>query len=87
MDILPPEFKEQIKERYEKHIAWLKNKDPLTRATKGYESALDWMFKRDKTDKLDLFFSNTRLYDKVRDEKFLEVFPEWTELFDKYEKK
>jgi hypothetical protein len=65
----------------------LKNKDPLTRATKGYESALDWIFRRDKQNHLGLFFSNTRLYDKVRKEKFLEVFPEWTQLFDKYEKK
>jgi len=86
IDLLPPEFKEQIKQKYEKHIEWLKGQDPLTRATKGYESALDWIFRRDKQKQLDWFFSNTRLYDKVRKEKFLDVFPEWTELFDKYEK-
>jgi sulfatase maturation enzyme AslB (radical SAM superfamily) len=87
IDLLPPEFKEQIKQKYEKHIKWLKGQDHLTRATKGYESALDWIFRRDKTDKLEWFFRNTRKYDQVRKEKFLEVFPEWTELFDKYEKK
>ena len=86
IDLLPPEFKEQIKQKYEKHIEWLKGQDPLTRATKGYESALDWIFRRDKQKQLEWFFKNTRLYDKVRKEKFLDVFPEWTELFDKYEK-
>ena len=86
MDILPLEFKNQIKEKYEEHIKWLKGQDHLTRATKGYESALDWIFRRDKTDKLEWFFRNTRKYDQVRKEKFLEVFPEWKELFEKYEK-
>ncbi len=86
IDLLPPKFKEQIKQKYEKHIEWLKAQDSLTRATKGYESALDWMFRRDQQKHLDRFFSNTRLYDKIRKEKFLDVFPEWTELFDKYEK-
>ena len=52
-------FKNQIKEKYEKHIAWLKGQDHLTRATKGYESALDWIFRRDKQHQLELFFKNT----------------------------
>ncbi len=41
MDLLPEEFKQQIKEKYEKHIEWLKAQDHLTSATKGFESALD----------------------------------------------
>ena len=86
MDLLPLEYKEQIKEKYERHIKWLKAQDHLTRATKGFESALEWMFKRDKLDQLQWFFDNTRKYDKVRDETFVEVFPEWKGLFDKYDK-
>jgi hypothetical protein len=86
MDILPPEYKQQIKEKYEAHIKWLKNQDPLTRATKGFESALDWIFSTDNQKHLDLFFANTRRYDKIRDEDSLEIFPEWKELFEKYEK-
>jgi sulfatase maturation enzyme AslB (radical SAM superfamily) len=86
MDLLPLEYKEQIKEKYERHIKWLKVQDHLTRATKGFESALEWMFKRDKLDQLQWFFDNTRKYDKVRDETFVEVFPEWKGLFDKYDK-
>tara|TARA_B100001113_G_scaffold286239_1_gene241632 strand:+ start:572 stop:1861 length:1290 start_codon:yes stop_codon:yes gene_type:complete len=86
MDILPLEFKEQIKEKYTTHLKWLKEQDHLTRASKGYESALDWMFKKDNTRHLPWFFERTKKYDEVRNEKFIEVFPEWKELFDKYDK-
>ena len=63
----------------------VKGKDPLTRATKGFESALNWMFKSDNQKHLDLFFTQTRKYDEMRKENTLDVFPEWKELFDKYE--
>jgi hypothetical protein len=86
MDILPLEFKQQVKEKYNAHIEWLKGKDPLTRATKGFESALNWMFKTDNQKHLDLFFAQTRKYDEMRKENTLDVFPEWKGLFEKYEK-
>ena len=86
MDLLPPEYKQQVKEKYEKHIEWLKDNDPLTRATKGFESAIDWMYQQDKQEKLDMFFKQTRRYDKIRNENTVEVFPEWKELFEKYDK-
>ena len=86
MDILPPEYKDLVKEKYENHTAWLKMQDSLTRATKGYESAIAWMMAKDNQKHLDLFFANTRKYDKIRNEDTLEVFPEWKEFFDKYEK-
>ena len=86
IDILPPEYKQQVKEKYEEHIKWLTTQDRLTRATKGYESAIDWMMSKDNQKHLELFFSNTRKYDKIRNENTLEIFPEWKEFFDKYEK-
>tara|TARA_A100001015_G_scaffold289279_1_gene360987 strand:+ start:2207 stop:3505 length:1299 start_codon:yes stop_codon:yes gene_type:complete len=85
MDILPPEHKERVKDKYEEHIKWLKGKDPLTRASKGFESGLKWMLEKDNQKHLDLFFSNTRKYDKIRNENSVDVFPEWKELFEKYE--
>jgi len=87
MDLLPAEFKQQVKEKYEKQIEWLKDKDPLTRATKGYESAIDWIYRRDNSKLLPMFFKRTKLYDKIRKENTLEVFPEWKELFEKYASK
>jgi len=44
------------------------------------------MFSTDNQKHLDLFFENTRRYDQIRNEDTLEVFPEWKELFAKYEK-
>jgi len=75
-----------VKEKYDEHIKWVRTKDDLTRATKGFESALDWMFSKDNQKHLDLFFENTRRYDKIRNEDTTKVFPEWEELFKKYEK-
>jgi radical SAM protein with 4Fe4S-binding SPASM domain len=86
MDILPIEFKEQIKEKYTKHIEWLKPYDNLTRASKGFESALDWIFKKDNSRHLKWFFERTKKYDEVRKEKFTDVFPEWKTLWDKYDR-
>ena len=51
-----------------------------------YESALEWMMATDNQKHLDLFFANTRKYDKMREEDTLKIFPEWKEFFDKYEK-
>ena len=86
MDVLPLEFKEQIKQKYEEHIVWLKHTDTLTRATKGYESAIDWIYRRDNSSLLPTLFKKTKVYDKIRNENTVDVFPEWKELFDKYDK-
>jgi radical SAM protein with 4Fe4S-binding SPASM domain len=86
MDLLPEEYKKQVTEKYNKHIEWLRSQDHLTRAIKGFESALDWMNKKDMSRHMPTFISETRKYDKIRNENFTEIFPEWKELFDKYEK-
>ena len=86
MDILPPEYKKNIEDKYNDHIEWLKGQDPLTRATKGYESAIKWMNDKDNRKHLDMFFTYTKKYDRVREESFTDVFPEWKELFEKYDK-
>ena len=74
-----------IEDKFEKQIQWLKDKDPLTRALKGYESAVDWLYRRDNSKDLPLFFKKTKLYDKIRNENTTKTFPEWRELFEKYE--
>ncbi len=85
MDILPQEYKQQIEDKYNEHIKWLEVHDKLTRAYKGFESAIKWMNDKDNTRHLPMFFDFTKKYDKVRSEKLTEVFPEWKELFDKYD--
>ena len=79
-------MKTKLKKEKEGGLEWLKDDDILTRATKGFESALNWMFKTDNQKFLASFFAQTRKYDKVRNENTIDVFPEWKELFDKYEK-
>lgn len=86
MDLLPQEYKQQVTEKYNDHMKWLKSQDHLTRATKGFESALDWMNKKDMSRHMPKFVNETRKYDKIRNENFTDVFPEWKELFAKYEK-
>ena len=86
MDLLPQNEKEKVTAKYKEHIAWLKSQDHLTRASKGFESALDWMNKKDMTRMLPTFVGETRKYDKIRDENFTDVFPEWKDLFAQYEK-
>jgi len=86
MDIFPKEFKIKIEEKYNQHIEWLKTRDPLTRATKGFQSAINWMNDKDNESKLSLFWENTLRYDEIRNEKTLDVFPELRELYDYYEK-
>ena len=85
MDLLPDEYKMEVTAKYNQHIEWLKTKDPLTRASKGFQSALDWMNKKDLSKHMPTFITETRKYDKIRDENFTDVFPEWKELFKKYE--
>jgi hypothetical protein len=86
IDIFPTSIKQKIENKYNEHIEWLKNKDPLTRATKGFQSAVKWMNTKDMSSKLDLFWENTLRYDEMRNEKTLEVFPELTELYEHYKK-
>ncbi len=85
MDLLPANEKEKVTAKYKSHIEWLKSQDHLTRASKGFESALDWMNKKDMSRHLPTFIGETRKYDKIRNENFTDVFPEWKELFKQYE--
>jgi hypothetical protein len=57
--------------------------DHLTRATKGYESGLDYMMRRDNNKDIQQFKDTMKKLDSIRDENMLEVFPELTELYEK----
>ena len=80
---MPESFKQQVKEKYEKHIEWLRPLDHLTRATKGFESGLDYMMRRDNSKDMQQFKDTMKKMDDIRDENILETFPEWTELYEK----
>jgi hypothetical protein len=82
IDLLPETFKQKVKEKYEKHLEWLRPRDHLTRATKGFESGLDYMMRRDNSRDLLQFKDTMRRMDDIRDENIVETFPELAELYE-----
>jgi hypothetical protein len=57
--------------------------DHLTRATKGFESGLDYMMRRDNFKDIQQFKDSMKRIDDIRDEDILTVFPELAELYEK----
>ena len=76
IDIAPAEYKQQLEEKYLKHLDWLHNKDRLNRATTGFQSALNFMKATDNTHLIDGFWRQTNELDNIRRENILEVIPE-----------
>ena len=76
IDIAPMEYKQQLKEKYIKHIDWLKDYDQLGRATQGFESAVNFMFATDNAQLIDTFWRKTDELDGIRNEHILDIIPE-----------
>lgn len=76
IDIAPYAYKEQIKEKFQSHIEWLRPHDHLQRATIGFESAINFLMATDNTQYIDQFWRKTRQLDEIRNENILEVLPE-----------
>ena len=83
IDLLPNDFKLKVKEKMEKHIAWLKPQDKLTRATKGFQSGIDYMMRRDLHKDFGQFKEGMAKLDKIRNEKVTDTFPELKELYER----
>ena len=83
IDLLPESMKQRVKEKYQAHIKWLKPQDNLTRATKGFESGLDYMMRRDNFKNIEEFKLGMKKIDDIRNENILETFPELAELYEK----
>jgi len=83
IDLLPQDYKERVREKYEQHIAWLRPQDHLTRATKGFQSGIDYMMRRDNYKDFQQFKEGMYKIDKIRNESIVEVFPELKELYEK----
>lgn len=76
IDIAPSHYKQQIKEKFEKHIEWLKGIDEYQRATQGFESAINFMMATDNTSLIPQFWTKTKQLDEIRRENLLDVLPE-----------
>jgi len=80
IDIAPAEYKAQLEEKYRRHLDWLSDRDPLQRATQGFESAITFMNATDNTHMIDTFWRKTHELDSIRNENILDVIPELAEL-------
>ena len=76
IDIAPPDYKQQIKEKFEEYLVWLRSEDLLQRATVGFESAINFMMSTDNTQLIPKFWSKTHELDAIRNENILDVIPE-----------
>jgi hypothetical protein len=80
IEIATPEYKERLRTKYLNHIMWLRDKDPLNRATTGFESDSTFMNATDNTGLITKFWEKTVQLDEIRKENLLDVIPELTAL-------
>lgn len=71
----PKKLKEQIINRYETHIEWLRPLDKLGRATSGFVSIIEMCKSPDQYDP-DVFWVKSQQLDSFFDTNLLQVFPE-----------
>jgi organic radical activating enzyme len=76
IDIAPIKYKQRLRIKYEEHLDWLRNQDPLQRASVGFESAIKFMMATDNTHLIDVFWHKTDQLDIIRSEQVLDVIPE-----------
>ena len=77
IDIATKEYKLQLEQKFLEHIKWINSAgDHLGRATKGFESAINFMNATDNSGLIDLFWRKTNELDAIRNENILEVIPE-----------
>jgi MoaA/NifB/PqqE/SkfB family radical SAM enzyme len=76
IDMATPLYKQQLSDKYSAHLAWIRDQDPLQRATVGFESAINFMMATDNSHLLPKFWSKTRELDAIRGEDILATIPE-----------
>ena len=76
IDIAPIKYKQRLRIKYQEHLEWLKNQDPLERASEGFKSAINFMMATDNTHLIDTFWSKTHELDTIRSENMLDVISE-----------
>jgi hypothetical protein len=76
IDIAPIKYKQRLRIKYEEHLEWLRDRDPLQRASVGFESAINFMMATDNTHLIDTFWRKTHELDAIRSEQLLDVIPE-----------
>ena len=84
--ILPKEFKKRVKKKYINHIKWLRQGqidgkfEYVDFAIRLFNHAIEFIMKEDYTSHLKDFYFQTHILDKLRKEKFEDVFTEYKDL-------
>ena len=76
IDIAPKDYKQKLVKRYQEHLEWLRPRDPLQRATVGFESAIRFLQATDNTALIPKFWKKTCELDDIRNENVLDTIPE-----------
>jgi len=76
IDMLPADIKQQFKEDFEAHIAWLEPIDGIQRAVGGFRGAIEFMMATDNSHLLRDFWETVNDLDWSRTESLLSVVPE-----------
>jgi len=79
-DVLPAVLKEKTILKLQEMIEWLEPVDKLHRAVNGYRGIINFMQATDNSRYIPHFMAVTDQLDKLRKEKFEDVFPELKEL-------
>jgi radical SAM protein with 4Fe4S-binding SPASM domain len=82
IDILPAEIKQEFKQQFEEHIAWLAPLDQLQRATGGFESAIKFMMSQDRSDLLGEFWETASDLDWSGNERLIHAVPELSRIIN-----
>lgn len=80
--LLPTEFKEKISKQYTNYILWLKQNRAEERIINDVKGIIDHMNSYDNSSLLPAFISNIEKIDKVRSEKFIDLYTEYTTLWN-----
>jgi len=79
---LPARYKDKIREKYLKYLDEIKDEPDNERALRFFQTILTFMDQKDLTCHLPDFREYTRTLDRIRNERFEDVFPEYEGLMD-----
>jgi len=81
IDIASEDIKQQIRQKFNQHLEWLRPLDKLNRATVGFESALNFLDTNNNSHLQLQFVQKTQQLDYLRKEHILDVIPELESMF------
>lgn len=82
IDVLPELMKEEVVEKYNSHIEYLKPVDDFGNASNGYMAAVNYMTNIDNSKHIPDLLNKLKILDRFRNQSFFATFPELGRLQD-----